>query len=101
VTRRWSRDRTRGTSRPETGGRKAFTLPAPLAITANTDYIVAISNGPDRYYAEQTQGLVSPIVTGHVHTYAGSGVYSSVLGAMPTLSWQNTNYFRDIVFAPQ
>jgi hypothetical protein len=84
-----------------TEGWKTFTLPTPLSIAANTDYIVDVSNSTDRYYAEQAQGLASPIVTGHLHTYAGSGVYSTVLGARPTLSWQNTNYFRDIVFAPQ
>jgi hypothetical protein len=84
-----------------TEGWKTFTLPTPLSITANTDYIVAISNSSDHYYAEQTQGLASPIVSGHLHTYTGSGVYSTVLGTMPTLNWQNTNYFRDIVFAAQ
>jgi Domain of unknown function (DUF4082) len=85
---------------PGTEGWKTFTLPASLAITANTDYIVAISNSSDRYYAEQIGGLASPIVSGHLHTYAGSGVYTTVLGTMPTLTWQNTNYFRDIVFKP-
>jgi len=84
-----------------TEGWKLFTLPAPLSITANTDYIVAISNSSDHYYAEQAQGLASPIVSGHLHTYTSSGVYSTAPGAMPTLSWQNTNYFRDIAFTPQ
>jgi hypothetical protein len=83
-----------------TEGWKTFTLPAPLSITANTDYIVAISNSSDQY-AEQIQGLASPIDSGHLHTYTGSGLYSTTLGTMPTLSWQNANYFRDIVFAPQ
>jgi len=84
-----------------TEGWKTFTLAAPLAITANTDYIVDISNSSDRYYAEQTQGLSSPIVNGHLHTYVGSGVYTTSLGTMPTSTWLNTNYFRDIVFAGQ
>ena len=83
-------------------GWKTFTLPTPLAITANTDYIVAVSNSStDRWYAEQTSGLASPIVSGSLHTYAGSGIYSSTAGAMPTASWQNTNYFRDVVFTAQ
>jgi hypothetical protein len=85
-----------------TAGWKTFTLPAPLAITANTDYIVAISNSStDRYYAEQVSGVASPIVSGNLHTYTGSGVYSTTVGAMPTSTWQNTNYFRDIVFTAQ
>ncbi len=84
-----------------TEGWKAFTLPTPLSISANTDYIVAISNGPDRYYAEQVEGMASPIVSGHLHTYTGSGVYTGTLGTMPASTWQNTAYFRDIVFAAQ
>jgi hypothetical protein len=84
-----------------TEGWKAFTLPAALSITANTDYIVAVANSSDQYYAEQEQGFATPIVNGHLHTYVGSGVYGTVMGAMPTSIWNNTNYFRDIVFAPQ
>ena len=84
-----------------TEGWKTFTLSTPLSITANTDYIVSISNGPDRYYAETISGLGTPITSGHLHTYVGSGLYSLTLGAMPSLTWQNTNYFRDVVFTPQ
>jgi hypothetical protein len=83
-----------------TEGWKTFALPAALQIAANTDYIVAISNSSDYYYAEDVNGLSASIVSGHLHTYTGSGVYSEALGAMPISSWQNTNYFRDIVFTP-
>jgi phosphodiesterase/alkaline phosphatase D-like protein len=82
-------------------GWKSFTLPTPLAITANTDYIVAISNSSDQYYAAQENGFDAPIVNGSLHTYVGSGVYTSTLGTMPTESWENSNYFRDIVFVQQ
>ena len=77
-----------------------FTLPTPVDITANVDYIIAISNGPDWIYAEQISGFDTPIVSGNLHTYVGSGVWSSVLGTMPTSIWENTNYFRDVVFVP-
>jgi hypothetical protein len=83
-----------------TEGWKTFTLPAPLAVTANTDYVVAISNSSDLYYAEQIHGFDAPIVNGHLHTYVGSGVYTNVLGTMPSSTWANTNYFRDVVFGP-
>jgi hypothetical protein len=82
-------------------GWKSFTLPTALNITANTDYIVSISNSSDRYYASQQNGCATPIVNGHLHTYQGSGVYSTVLGTMPTLIWNNSNYFRDVQFSPQ
>ena len=84
-----------------TEGWKTFTLPAPLAITANTDYIVAISNSTDQYYAATPQGFAEPIVNGNLHTYVGSGVYSTTSGGLPISSWQNANYFRDVVFVPQ
>lgn len=82
-------------------GWKSFTLPTPLAIIANTDYIVSISNSSDQYYAAQQNGFDAPIVNGSLHTYVGSGVYTATLGTMPTESWENSNYFRDIVFVQQ
>jgi hypothetical protein len=86
---------------PGTSGWKTFTLPTAVSIPANTDYIVAISNSSDKYYAEQNHGFDTAIVNGNLHTYVGSGVWTSTSGAMPTLTWQNTNYFRDVVFVAQ
>ncbi len=83
-----------------TEGWQTYTLPAPVAITANSDYIIAISNSSDQYYAERTHGFDAPILQGHLHTYALSGVYATTLGSMPTAVWKNTNYFRDVVFVP-
>jgi len=83
-----------------TAGWKTFTLPTALDITANTDYLVTVSNSSDRYYAGTTHGFDAPIINGHLHTYVGSGVYTGTLGSMPTSTWQNTNYFRDVVFVP-
>jgi len=89
------------------GGWKELALPLPPLlgwepwhIAANTQYIIAISNGPDRYYAEGVGGFNAPINNCNLHTFVGSGVYSDVLGSMPTSVWNNTNYFRDIVFDP-
>jgi hypothetical protein len=83
-----------------TEGWKTFALPSALSIAANTDYIIDISNGSDHYYAEEPNGFAAPIVNSHLHTYVGSGIYSTTLGTMPTSTWQNTSYFRDIVFVP-
>lgn len=83
-----------------TEGWKTFTLPTPLQIAANTDYIVAISNSSDLLYAEQAHGFDAPIVNGHLHTYVGSGVYATSSGTMPVLNWNNSNYFRDVMFVP-
>jgi hypothetical protein len=59
---------------------------------------VAVSNSSDRYYAERTHGFDAAIVNGDLHTYVGSGVYATTTGTFPTLKWQNTNYFRDVLF---
>jgi hypothetical protein len=83
-----------------TSGWHIFTLPVPLAIAANTEYIVAVSNSSDRYYSEQSRGFDVPIVNGHLNTSVGSGVYTDKMGAMPASTWQNTNYFRDVYFEP-
>lgn len=82
-----------------TAGWKTFTLLAPVSIAPNTNYIVAISNSnADRIYAEQPHGLDSPITSGNLHALASGGVWTDALGTMPTNVWQNTNYFRDVVF---
>lgn len=85
---------------PGTEGWKTFSLQPALHIDANTDYIVAVSNSSDRYYAEQPHGFDAPIANGALHTYVGSGVYTDVVGAMPAFNWSNTNYFRDVIFQP-
>ena len=82
-------------------GWKTFALPQPLTISANNEYIVAVSNSSDQYYAAQLHGLDFPLVNGHLKTSAGSGVWSDAMGSMPTNVWQNTNYFRDVIFVPQ
>ncbi|MBT1070850.1 DUF4082 domain-containing protein [Pelotalea chapellei] len=81
-------------------GWKSFTLPAPLQISANTDYIVAVSNSSDQNYAAETNGFDAPIVNGHLYAPTGAGVWSDVMGDMPTNVWKNTNYFRDVEFVP-
>ncbi len=83
-----------------TEGWKEFTLPTPLAITANTDYIVAVSNSTDQWYAATGNGFGVPITNGNLITYTGSGVFTTSLGTMPTSTYNNGNYFRDVVFVP-
>ncbi|THF77128.1 DUF4082 domain-containing protein [Cohnella fermenti] len=83
-----------------TAGWKEFTLPTALAITANTDYIVSVSTSTDQWYAATGHAFDSPIANGNLVTYAGSGVFSTTLGAMPTSSYNNNGYFRDVVFVP-
>ncbi len=76
------------------------TLSSPLAIQANTTYVVSVNtNG---YYPFTSSGLASSIVNGDLSSIAdgNNGVYNTTPNAFPTQSYQNSNYFRDIVFAP-
>jgi len=80
-----------------TEGWKEFTLPEPVAIEGNTDYIIAVTNGTDQWYFCTEQAFSSPINNGPFVTYVGSGVFTTTLGAMPTQTWNNSNYYRDVV----
>jgi hypothetical protein len=74
-------------------------LPAPLHITANTTYVVSVNTGAT-FYVATTGGLTSQIVNMDLSTVVGNnGVFGSP-GQFPTSSFNHSNYFRDIVFAP-
>ena len=81
-------------------GWKTYYLPHSLEVTANTDYIVSVSNSEDKWYPYKTNGFSSPILNGNLQTYQGSGVFSTTLGSMPQSVYNNTNYFRDVIFVP-
>ena len=72
-------------------------LAAPMENTANTEYMVTVNTG-NRYSAATDGGLGAQITSGDLKTVVGSnGRYGSV-GVYPTNSWNNSNYFRDVVF---
>ncbi len=80
-----------------------YTLPTPVALTANTAYTVSVSTGADsgRRYAYSANALTGGGNNGANLTYpANAGVYSASIGSRPTSSWNSSNYFRDIVFTP-
>jgi hypothetical protein len=80
-----------------TEGWKEYTLPEPVSLTADTDYVIAVSNSSDQWYASAWYGFDAPITNGPLVTYVGSGVFTTTLGTMPTQAWNNSNYFRDVV----
>ncbi|MES2355817.1 MAG: DUF4082 domain-containing protein [Pseudomonadota bacterium] len=74
-------------------------LPAPLPITANTVYVVSVNIlGSFPFTANE---LTTPIVSGTLSSIAdgGNGVYGPP-GNFPASSYQNSNYYRDVVFQP-
>ncbi|GEM_PF-5124782 len=83
-------------------GWREFLLPEPVAVSAWTDYIVSITNGPsDYYYAATPHGFAQPTSSGDLVTYAGSGVSTTAIGTMPIYTFNDTNYFRDVLFVPE
>jgi beta-glucanase (GH16 family) len=78
-------------------GWQTQSFPSPVTISANTQYLVTVST--PRYYGFTQAGLASTITNGPLSTMVGgNGLYGLTLGAYPTLSWNNSNYFRDVVF---
>jgi hypothetical protein len=85
----------------ETGsGWQVQALTSPLTIQANTTYVVSVN--ANQYYVATNSGLASRVINGDLSSVAdgANGVYGSP-PMFPTSSYENTNYFRDISFAPQ
>ncbi|MCL5279290.1 MAG: DUF4082 domain-containing protein [Planctomycetes bacterium] len=55
-----------------------------------------MTNGTDQWYFGTEHAFDAPINNGPLVTYVGSGVYNTTLGAMPTQTWNNCNYYRDV-----
>jgi hypothetical protein len=72
-------------------------LTTPVSITANTTYVVTVNTG-SAYYVATTSGLATSVVNGNLRTLVGNnGVYGTP-GQFPMNSYQNSNYFRDVLF---
>jgi uncharacterized protein YaiE (UPF0345 family) len=75
-------------------------LSSPLTIAANTKYVVSVN--ANTHYAATPGGLATTITNGEISTVAdgSNGVLNVNPSAFPTQSFNNANYFRDIVYAP-
>jgi len=86
-------------------GWQQASLSSPVAITANTPYIVSyvINGGPFGYTQSQfaTQGAGSDPIHLYQDGVAGpNGVFNTGGPGFPTGTWSSTNYWSDIVFMP-
>ena len=72
-------------------------LSTPASIQANTTYLVTVTC--NSYFGDTLNGLATSTVNGDLSSVAdgNNGVFGS-LNSFPTNSYQNGNYFRDIVF---
>ena len=73
-------------------------MPTPLAIAANTAYVVSVNTGTNGFYGATYGAFATPLVHAHLTAPAGAnGLYGGP-GTFPTATYQSTNYFRDLVF---
>jgi len=81
-------------------GWQTQSLTTPLAITASTSYMVSVNTG-NSYYVDTFSGLASKVTNLDLSSVVttNNGAYGSV-GTFPTSSYENSNYFRDVVFVP-
>ena len=74
-------------------------LGTPLTVTANTEYLVSVNTGKN-YYVATNSGLAAEINNNNLHSEVGSNGRYGAVAQYPTSSYQNSNYFRDVVFVP-
>ncbi|HVZ19706.1 MAG TPA: DUF4082 domain-containing protein [Vicinamibacterales bacterium] len=104
----WSASGTRlGTvtfSSESASGWQTATFAAPVAIAANTTYVISYHTNTG-YYPSTNPGFATAVNTPPLHGLAdsasgGNGVYAySASSVFPSQSWQSSNYWVDVVFA--
>jgi hypothetical protein len=77
-------------------GWREFELPLPVEVTANTRYIISITNSSDLNYVK-SENFSSVTINEYVRYLRG--LYTANLGSVPTYEYYASCYFRDIVFA--
>ena len=73
-------------------------LDTPVNIQANTTYVVSVN--ANAYYVITYNQLASSITNSDLSSVAdgNNGVYNTSSNSFPASSYQNSNYYRDIVF---
>ena len=74
-------------------------LASPLAIAANTVYVVSVNSGSNAYYAATTTGLATQVINQNLSTVLGNNGVFGPVGQFPASTYSQSNYFRDIVFS--
>ena len=71
-------------------------LANPLAITAGQTYVISVNR--NAFYPLTASGLANQIISGPIRSVIGAnGVYGNSSGTFPTNSWNDSNYFTDVV----
>jgi hypothetical protein len=81
-------------------GWQQLSFTSPVAITANTTYVVSYHTDVG-HYAITSNGLASAVTNGPLTALAGGGVYAYGSGnAFPSNSYNASNYWVDVVYSP-
>jgi hypothetical protein len=81
-------------------GWQELVFASPVAINANTTYVVSYHTDVG-HYALTSNGLASPVTNGPLTALASGGVYSyGSANAFPSNSFNASNYWVDLVYAP-
>jgi hypothetical protein len=106
----WSSSGTRLATATFTGetasGWQKVTFSTPVAITANTVYVVSYHTNVGHYAYTYNTFATAGVDSGPLHALAagvsgGNGVYRYGATALPNSSFNSSNYWVDVVFVPQ
>jgi hypothetical protein len=86
-------------------GWQQVTLSRPVAIAANTVYIVSFSSGGGYFGISSNYFSLSGVDSGSLHALSnsvagGDGVYHTGNGSFPSVSGNGMNFWADLVFNP-
>lgn len=81
-------------------------LATPVAITANTTYVVSYHTTVGWYSADNNYFLTAGVDNGPLHALSnteagGNGVYRYGGSVFPSQTWKGSNYWVDVVFVPE
>ena len=90
-----------GTFSGETAsGWQELDFSSPVAVTAGTTYVASYFSSTG-YPAYTAQGLASAVTNGPLTALAGGGVYAyGSSNTFPTSTYNNNNYWVDVVYSP-
>ncbi len=90
-----------GTFTNETAsGWQELDFSAPVAVTAGTTYVASFFTSTG-YPAATSAGLASAVTNGPLTALAGGGVYAyGSSNTFPTSTYNNNNYWVDVVYSP-
>lgn len=79
-------------------GWQTAALSTPLPVTAETTYVVSVNS--NTAYGITENALANAVSNDGLTSLAGNnGVYVYSVGSFPNASWNNSNYFRDVVLS--